>query len=237
MYKGKEVVGIIPARGGSKGIPRKNIIDLGGYPLIAWTIIRARNSKFIDRLILSSEDDEIIQIAKEFGCEVPFKRPKNLATDEASSVAVTLHALKKLNYNSSDKYFLLLQPTSPFRRTDTIDEMIKFTIDNEFPYVMSVSNIEKSPYHIYLKNENYLLKPLFNEETKTTRRQDLPQAVVSNGVLYMAQSTFFNQVKTYKPKKIYYFKTSKLESIDIDGKKHLDHARSLIDENKVDLIF
>lgn len=233
MFEGKEIVGIIPARGGSKGIPRKNIVDLGGYPLIAWTILRAKKSKYIDRVILSTEDDEITRVAKKFGCEVPFKRPKELATDEASSVDVTLHALNKLKYNSDNKYFLLLQPTSPFRKTHTIDEAIKFTIENDFSYVMSVSNINKSPYHIYLEKDNNLLEPLYKEDTKYTRRQDLPQAVVSNGVLYIARASYFFKVKTFKPEEIYFFKTNAEESIDIDTLQDLKNANRLQIEKNI----
>ena len=233
MYKGKEVIGIIPARGGSKGIPGKNTIDLGGYPLIAWTILRAKKSKYIDRLILSSDDNNIIEVAKNYGCDVPFKRPAELATDSASSVDVTLHALNELNLNEDNQYFILLQPTSPFRTVETIDYAIRFTIDNDFPYVMSVSYLDKSPYHIYIEVENHSLQPLFKEKTKATRRQDLPRALFSNGVIYVARSNFFSNVKSFKPTHIRNIKTELNESLDIDTPNDLETARNFVDKHNL----
>ncbi len=113
MIAGKTVLAIIPARGGSKGVPRKNIRLLAGKPLIVWTIDEAKKSKYIDRFILSSEDDEIIKIAREYGCEVPFKRPIELAQDDTPGIEPVIHAINTLE----DKYdyVVLLQPTSPLR--------------------------------------------------------------------------------------------------------------------------
>ena len=233
MYEGKQVIGIIPARGGSKGIPRKNIVDLGGFPLIAWTILRAKASKYIDRLILSSDDHNIIRVAKKYGCEVPFKRPDELATDSASSVDVTLHALDELNFKDKDHYFILLQPTSPFRTVSTIDNAIRFTIGNDYPYVMSVSYLGKSPYHIYLEGESHLLEPLYKGKTTGTRRQDLPRALVSNGVIYVSRSSFFSKVKSFRPDKIHFYKTPIHESIDIDTFDDLKKAQANISNKNI----
>nr|HPK54819.1 acylneuraminate cytidylyltransferase family protein [Smithellaceae bacterium] len=116
MIQGKTVLAIIPARGGSKGIPRKNITNLAGKPLIAWTIEEAKKSKYIDRLILSSEDNEIIQVAKEWGCEVPFIRPRELAEDDTLGIEPVLHALNTIKKKYD--YVVLLQPTSPLRSVD-----------------------------------------------------------------------------------------------------------------------
>lgn len=228
MYKGKQLIGIIPARGRSKGIPGKNIIDLGGYPLIAWTIIRALNSQYLDRLIVSSEDMEIIKIAEKYGCEAPFIRPEKYATDTASSVDVVVHALKKTGFISDDKYFVLLQPTSPFRKTESLDAAIEFTIDNLFTYVMSVSELDISPYHIYSKKDNYIIEPLYNENPSSTRRQDLPKALISNGVLYLMQTTHFIEVNSFRPKEIRGFETSLDESLDIDTFLDLENARNKV---------
>lgn len=231
MFKGKKIIGIIPARGGSKGIPRKNIVDLGGYPLIAWTIIRAKRSLLLDDVILTTEDQEIINIAEHYKCSIPFKRPDEYATDISSSVDVTLHALNALNIKDYNTYFVLLQPTSPFRSTQTIDKAIEFAINNEYPYVMSVSEIDKSPYHIYLEKEDNKLEPLYKKQTSSTRRQDLPNAVISNGVIYVVNSYFFLKEKSFKPEIIRYLKTTNNESFDIDTPKDLERARSFVKNN------
>lgn len=233
MYKNKKIIGIIPARGGSKGIPRKNIVDLGGYPLIAWTIIRAKKSSLLDDVILTTEDQEIIYIAEQFKCSIPFKRPDEYATDIASSVDVTLHALNALNIKDYNTYFVLLQPTSPFRSTETIDKSIKFAIDNNYPYVMSVSNLKKSPYHIYIEKKDNLLEPLYKKPASSTRRQDLPNAVISNGVIYVANAKFFLREKSFKPSMIRYFKIMGNESFDIDTPNDLKYAREIVEKNKI----
>ena len=121
MIEGKKVLAVIPARGGSNGVPRKNIIDVGGKPLIAWTIEEARKSKYIDRLILSSDDREIIEIAKRWGCEVPFEQPAEMARDGTPGIAPVLHAIEMLpDYD----YVVLLQPTSPLRQVEDVDGCI-----------------------------------------------------------------------------------------------------------------
>ncbi len=122
MIDEKKILAVIPARGGSKGVPRKNIRDLAGKPLIAWTIEAAKKSKYIDRLILSSEDPEIIAVAKSYGCEVPFVRKIELAQDDTPGIEVVLDAVQRcLGYT----HVLLLQPTSPFRTHKHIDDLIE----------------------------------------------------------------------------------------------------------------
>lgn len=127
MINNKKILAIIPARGGSKGLPRKNIRELAGKPLIAWTIEAGRKSKYIDRLIVSSEDFEIIEVAKKYGAEIPFVRPKHLAEDESLGLDPVFHALRELpGYD----IVVLLQPTSPLRLTEDIDACIEQLIDS-----------------------------------------------------------------------------------------------------------
>ena len=134
MINGKTVLAIIPARGGSKGVPKKNILSIGGKPLIAWTIQAAKNATFIDRLILSSDCQEIIQTALKYGCEVPFVRPDELATDQAGSAAVVSHALASLK--ESYDYVVLLQPTSIFRSAEVFSWLQVFVSEDTLPYDM-----------------------------------------------------------------------------------------------------
>ncbi|MCI5055367.1 acylneuraminate cytidylyltransferase family protein [Phaeodactylibacter sp.] len=228
MYQDKEVIAIIPARGGSKGIPKKNMIKLGGYPLIYWTIVRAQRSNHIDRIIVSSDDDEILSYSESIGAEA-LRRPLNLATDTASSVDVVLHVLEYLGLKESHELILLLQPTSPLRTTETIDKSIKFCLENAYKYVMSVSPLQKSPYHFYLEGENNILIPLYSPEGITSvRRQDLPTAYTSNGAIYLVDAHYFTQIRTFKPENIHAFKMSDEESIDIDTLSDLNAAEKLI---------
>ena len=127
MIGSRSILALIPARGGSKGVKRKNVREVGGKPLIAWTIEAAKASRYIDRLILSSEDRAIIDVATAHGCEAPFVRPAELATDEADAMAVVRHALSALPERYD--YLLLLQPTSPMRTANDIDGAIELCIN------------------------------------------------------------------------------------------------------------
>ena len=155
MINNKRVLAVIPARGGSKGVPRKNVRELAGRPLICWTIDAAKNSKYIDRLILSSDDDEIIDMAKAIGCDVPFTRPAALASDTASGADVLCHAVE--NAGEDYDYVVLLQPTSPLRQSGDIDEAVQLCIDRRLASVVSVAEATKSPYWMFQMKGNGLL--------------------------------------------------------------------------------
>ena len=149
-----KVLAVIPARGGSKGLIRKNILDLAGLPLIAWTIKAAKESQIISNVILSSDDDEIIEVAKRFDCEVPFKRPSHLATDNATSVDVLAHAIK--DYSSYD-FVIMLQPTSPLRTSIDIDAAFELMTSLNAKSCVSVCQTSKTPYWMYsLSNDGVL---------------------------------------------------------------------------------
>ncbi|WP_339215287.1 acylneuraminate cytidylyltransferase family protein [Solibacillus sp. FSL W8-0372] len=178
-----KILAIIPARGGSKGVPRKNIRDLAGKPLIAWTINEAKKSRYIDKLILSSEDDEIIEVAKQYGCEVPFKRPLELSQDDTPGIAPVLHAIEQCpGYD----YVVLLQPTSPLRTVEDIDGSIEKLLMNDADFCVSVTEPDKSPYWMYNLNEGKM-SPLIPQGELVTRRQDLPKAYALNGAVYVGK--------------------------------------------------
>lgn len=140
MIDGKRVLGLIPARGGSKRLPNKNLKRLGGRPLIAWTIDAGRGSQIVDRLVLSTDDPEIMSVASACGCEVPFRRPAELATDDATSAAMARHALDSLD--EPFDYLVLLQPTSPFRLPEDIDRCIRMCRDRGTGSVVTVCEPE-----------------------------------------------------------------------------------------------
>lgn len=179
------LLALIPARGGSKGIPRKNIKKLAGKPLIAWTIEAALKAKGIDRIVLSTEDEEIASLAKKLGAQVPFIRPIEIAQDDTSGIAPVLHAIELFpDYD----WVLLLQPTSPLRSVEDIDGIIQFCRDAGAPSAVSISEISKHPVWMYHKDSNNRLEALMPNRPEITRRQDLQSAYALNGALYLART-------------------------------------------------
>ena len=210
-----KILAIIPARGGSKGVPRKNIRELAGKPLIAWTIEEAKKSKYISKLILTSEDDEIIEVAKKYGCEVPFKRPKELAQDDTPGIMPILHGIETCpGYD----YVLLLQPTSPLRNSEDIDSFIEFFLANDASACVSVCKTKESPYWMYHLNEteNKLL-PLIESNSSYYRRQELPVSYILNGALYIAKNDWLKENQTFLSDETIGYIMPTERSIDIDN--------------------
>jgi len=183
MYQGKRFLAIIPARGGSKGLPRKNIRHLAGKPLIAWTIEEAKKSHYLDRCIVSTEDKEIKKIAEEQGGEVPFIRPMEYAQDDTASIKVLLHAICKLpGYD----FVVLLQPTSPLRTADDIDSTIKLCVDNGVASCVSITEVEYYPYWMYMLDSRKVMHPLIEIPAEESyQRQKLPKVYRLNGAVYV----------------------------------------------------
>jgi len=214
MIKGKSVLAIIPARGGSKGIPRKNIRMLAGKPLIAWTIDEAKKSKYIDRLILSSEDEEIIKVAKDWGCEVPFIRPVELAQDDTPGIEPVLHALDTLKEKYD--YVVLLQPTSPLRSVDDIDSCIESCFSSHAPSCVSVTEVDQHPHLMYEVDKTGALSPFLSQKKAIYRRQDLPLVYILNGAVYIAESAWIQQSRSFLRPDTKAYAMPKERSLDID---------------------
>lgn len=194
MIDDKKVLAIIPARGGSKGVPRKNIRNLAGKPLIAWTIEEAKKSKFIDRIVLSSEDEEIIEVAKEYGCDVPFIRPIHLAQDDTPGIDPLLHALDEVE---GYDYVISLQPTSPLRIAEDIDACIKKMVEINSPACVTIAESRNSPYWMYTVNDKAKMEPLIKQDKLTVRRQDLPVVYALNGAVYAAEVNWLKKTKSF----------------------------------------
>ncbi|MFJ8257662.1 cytidylyltransferase domain-containing protein [Peribacillus asahii] len=213
MINNKKVLAVIPARGGSKGVLRKNIRNLFRKPLLAWTIEAGKQSKYIDRLIVSSEDSEIIEVAKTFGADVPFIRPKHLAQDQTPGIDPVIHALKELpDYD----YVVLLQPTSPLRLVEDIDGCIEQLLNTGAPACVSVTEPEKSPYWMYMLQEGGLMQPLISQKEVAVRRQDLPSVYALNGAVYVARSEWLYETKSFLTEETVAFIMPKSRSYDID---------------------
>lgn len=214
MFNEKRILALIPARGGSKGIPGKNIRILGGKPLLAWTIEAAQNSKYLDRIILSSDSEEIISVAKEYGCEVPFVRPADLARDETSSMDVIIHALDMLD--ESYDYLLLLQPTSPFRTTHDIDAAIEHAFSVGAKMLVSVARLKKHPMFMYRVVDGFLESIIDSCSPTQLRRQDMPPAFEHNGAIYFAEVSYLRSCKSFNGQKVFPYLMEGRANLDID---------------------
>ena len=170
------ILALIPARGGSKGIPEKNTRDLAGKPLIAWTIETALNSNVCSKIVVTTENQKIIAIAQDWGAEVPFIRPEHLSGDEATSISVVQHAIEyflTIGFDKSD-YILLLQPTSPLRATEDIKNAVDIAQSKQADAVVSVTDAPSHPYLTKKINPTGMLQSFFDEKFDNIRRQDLP---------------------------------------------------------------
>jgi CMP-N-acetylneuraminic acid synthetase len=181
------VVAIIPARGGSKGIPRKNVVDVGGRPLIAYSIDHAKASRHVDRVIVSTDDEQIAAVARAYGAEVPFRRPDELAGDTVLDLPVFEHALRWLEEHEGDRPDIIvhLRPTAPLRPAGQIDAMIELLQSHDdADSVRSVSRPGPHPWRMFTIAEDGFLRPLVTEHAQPylLRRQELPEVYWYNAV-------------------------------------------------------
>ena len=155
MYKNKKILAVIPARGGSKGVPRKNIIEIGGHPLIKYTIDCGKNSKYLDRVVISTEDLLIKKVAEENGGDVPFLRPKELAEDTSKTIDCIVHAVDTLKSMGEEyDYVMVLQNTVPLRKSWHIDEAIEMIVNSNERSLVSISEVDEHPILMRTLNED-----------------------------------------------------------------------------------
>ncbi|NLI59714.1 MAG: acylneuraminate cytidylyltransferase family protein [Clostridium sp.] len=222
MYKGKSFLALIPARGGSKGILRKNIINIEGKPLIQYTIEQAKMSKYMDRVIVSTEDNEIAEISVKLGAEVPFLRSKELAKDNTKTISVVIDLLKKLEeIGSKYDYVVLLQPTQPLRKSFHIDEAIKKIVEIGGESLVSVSEVNEHPILMRTIEEDNTVRSLLGINS-TVRRQEFPKIFKVNGAIYINKvSGNFNNETSLNDNKLAYVMDKKYD-LDIDEAEDLE---------------
>lgn len=219
MIGSRHVLALITARGGSKGLPGKNIRPAAGRPLIAWTIEAARASEYVDRTVLSSDDGTIMDVAQSCGCEVPFTRPAALSTDTASSIDVVMHALDAL---PGSDMVVLLQPTSPLRTAGDIDEACRTLERTGAPACVSVCAVQQSPYWMYRTDEGGRLVPLLDSPHRTQQRQRLPAVYMPNGAVYVADVAWLRRTGSFlTPETVAYVMPAE-RSLDIDTAADFD---------------
>lgn len=221
MYNNKTFLAVIPARAGSKGIPNKNIVKINGKYLIQYAIDTAIESKYLDKIIVSTDSIMIANIAKSCGADVPFLRPKELATDTAKTIDVLVHAVEQLKINKeSYDYIVLLQPTQPLRQSFHIDEAIEKIANSKENSLVSVSEVREHPILMRTINEEDILLQLLNMRS-TVRRQDFSKIHKVNGAIYINKlNEDFDRSLSLNDNKLAYIMDKKYD-LDIDEPEDL----------------
>lgn len=234
MYKGKRFLAIIPARGGSKGIPKKNIQKVNGRPLIDYTISEALKSEYLDYTMVSTDSQEIADISKQCGAEIPFLREDYLASDEAKTIDVVVDAVQKITkLEGSFDYVVLLQPTQPLRKVSHIDGGITQLIDTNLDSLISVNEVDDHPLLMRVINENNELENLLNENS-TVRRQDFQKYYKVNGALYINKLNESFNLSTSLNDNNHPFIMEKKYDLDIDDPYDLDLFRWVLNKKMED---
>lgn len=187
------VLALIPARGGSKGVPRKNVCLLAGKPMIAWTIEAARQASSVDRIVVSTEDDEIARVAREFGAETPFMRPDALAQDNTPGMDVVFHALDNLPAYDD---ILLLQPTSPLRTAEDIEAIVRLRTELNAPAAVSVTEMDHPVEWMYRMGTGTRLQSVL-DTPPPARRQDAVSTYALNGAIYLARVDWLLEQRSF----------------------------------------
>lgn len=226
MIGGKTVLAVIAARGGSKGLPGKNLADLDGRPVVAWSVAAGKGARHVDRLILSSDDRAIIAAARKAGCETPFKRPARLATDKTSIYDVLFHALDAVD--ESYDYVVLLQATSPLRAGRDIDDCVALCWRSGAPAVVSVSLAAKPPQWMYELDAKGHLRPILKDRHAVGRRQELSPVYHPNGAVYVARTDWLRKHRAFVGPRTRAYVMPAERSIDIDTHVDLLLARALV---------
>ena len=230
---------VITARGGSKGVPRKNITEIAGLPLIAYKILAAKKCHFDNRLVVSTDDEEIASVAKRFGAEVPFLRPDYLASDTASSADVIDHAMNWIEENDSKKYdyICLLEPSSPFLSPSDLNRALDIMVSKEADTMLGMTEVEVSRQFIHPLDENGGLS-LFYDSIKNMsrlRRQDQKAEYTMNGCIYAAKWEYFKKFHMFHSQNSVPFIMAREKSIEVDSMMDLEFARFVVANGLIDL--
>lgn len=211
-----KILALIPARGGSKGVPRKNVKLLGDKPLIAYSIAAAQKSVYVDDIVVTTDDEEIAETSKRYGAEVPFMRPAELAADTSKTIDCVVHARDELaSMGRLYDIIVLLQPTSPLRRAEDIDKSIEMFIERGRLGLCSVSVVEDNPLLLRTIGEGGVVHPLISQSS-TMRRQDLPVYYKVDGSIYINRAEDLSINTSLNDNPIGYV-LPKEKSIDIDS--------------------
>lgn len=226
MINDRTILAMIPARGGSKGIKDKNITPLAGKPLITYTIEAALQSRYIDRVVVSTDSEKIAEVARAAGADVPFLRPAELASDTAKSIDAVLHCIE---FVGDYTIFVLLQPTSPLRTAEDIDAAIETFILHGEKGLCSVNEIGDHPILTRTMDGEGVLQPLLNTNS-TVRRQDMPVFYHVNGAIYINRIDEINRDTSFNDNPVGYVMPRE-RSVDIDTVEDLKIAEIYLNES------
>lgn len=226
MIDGATVLAVIPARGGSKGLARKNILSVQGRPLLAWSFEAARRSRYIDRVVLSTEDPQILSVGRALGIDVPYVRPKELASDEATLDQVLAHLLREVVVGYD--YIVLLQATSPLRTDEDIDGCIECCVRRGAGACVSVNIADKSPFFYRAMDQDSRLRPVLGDSCAAPRRQEMPVTYMLNGAVFVANTGYYLQHETFLTQDTLGYVMPKNRSLDIDNEFDLSVMHALI---------
>jgi len=239
MYKKHQVLAIIPARGGSKSVHKKNLYPILGKPLIYYAINEAKKSKCIDRLICSTDSPEIAQIARKFGCEVPFLRPASLARDRSHDIGFYRHALNWLQKKEGFKpdIVLNLRPTAPLRTAQQIDRTIRIMIDNNADGLKTVALSDKHPHKMWRLRKGVFLKPYLNTPFRLKHGPDVPRQKLApvywqNAVIDITRPKFILKQNRVFGDKLVTMVMKPEDSIDLDSILDFKIAEEIMKERK-----
>lgn len=233
MLEKKKILAVIVARKGSKRLKKKNVIDLHGKPLVDWTFTETIKSEYIDKIMISTDDDEVIKCGKKYSqIEIPFIRPKELSSDTATSIEVLLHAIKFYeNKNQIFDYVLLLQPTSPLREKKDIDNAIMRLENNKIKAIVSVCETEHPPLWSNTLPNDLSMRNFVNPKIKNLRSQDLPKYYRINGAIYIAEVNYLKKNNGFIGGETFAYIMPAERSIDIDTKIDFELCKILMNEN------
>jgi len=233
MINGKKVLAYIPARSGSKSIKDKNIIDVCGQPLIAYTIIAAKNSQYVDKVVVSTDSSHYAEIARRYGAEAPFLRPVEIAGDSSLEIDACLHLMNWFE-ERADKFDIIikLQPTSPLRKTEDIDRALELMRNKQATSIISVSECLIPPQWTNTLPEDKSMNHFLREEFKSKNRQELPISYHLNGAIFIGEWEFVKQNRSWYGKRAFAYVLPKERSIDIDEPIDLKFAAVLLEESK-----
>lgn len=229
MIKGRRILAVVLARGGSKGLPGKNLMPLGGRPMVAWSVIAAGESRLVDRAIVSTDDPAIADAARAAGGEVPFMRPAALASDEATVHEAMIHALDQLGQPFD--YVAALQATSPLRTGADIDGAIEACDSAGAATCISVVPAPKSIYWSFAIADTGRLAPVLDSQWQTRRRQELPAVYQPNGAVYVARVDWYRQNLTFVDRDTVPYVMPPERSLEVDSPLDMTLIRALFTAN------
>jgi CMP-N-acetylneuraminic acid synthetase len=234
MYNNKTFLAIIPARGGSKRLPRKNVLELNNKPLIAWSIEAGLKSKYIDEVMVTTDDKEILNVSTQYGANVPFVRPKYLSNDIALRQDVIKHTIEyyKNNLQKEYDYIIFLQPTSPLRDSTDIDKAIEYMFNKNADAVVSVCEVEHPIHWSGKLPQDKTMSKFLSDVAIKSRSQDLEKYYRLNGAIYICNTNkFLENGCIFLKENIFAFEMSQKKSVDIDTIDDFEYANFLIEKS------